>query len=148
MFQSDFMSHRCDLSGEDPRERRHQNHQFKSGAYPPAFTLKEFPCLYSTFSPLKTLSFILHCKHMENAEFNSNSVFSKQPLINGFCLHQQGLVNKYFNLPKIELTRCMTACEWTNKFEFFSLLLLLRSQEKWGKVNERWIVRRNDWCFC
>lgn len=49
---------------------------------------------------------------MENAQFNSNSTFVNQPLINDFCLHQQGLpVNKYFNLLKIDLTKCMISCE-------------------------------------
>lgn len=56
---------------------------------------------------------------MENAQFNSNSTFVNQPLINDFCLHQQGLpVNKYFNLLKIDLTKCMISCGRSNKFEF------------------------------
>lgn len=64
-------------------------------------------------------SLILYCKHMENAQFHSNSTFVSQPLINDFCLHQQGLpVSKYFHLLKIDLTKCMISPQWSNAFEF------------------------------
>ena len=49
---------------------------------------------------------------MENAQFNSNSAVISQPFLNDFYLPQQGLpVNKYFNLLKIELTRCVISGE-------------------------------------